>query len=250
MPRTRQAVAARLARMAIGIALAAAWLAAPLASARASGVNLVQNGNFLTTTITSFSAEMTTTNVSNWSTTGYNFLYQGATATTGGNIKLASYNNTASNGLPASVGSQFVGADGAYQTGAITQTLTGLTVGDKVNVGFYWAGAQQSGYTEATTESWQVSLGSQAFTTTPVNNAAGGFTGWMAQSFSFTATSSSEVLSFLAVGTPNGEPPFSLLDGVTAYDVPEPGTIALMAMGIAAVAGAARLQGRRGRAKA
>ena len=236
-------------------ALALAALAAMPRDARAGGVNLVQNGNFLTTSM-SAPSQMNTTNVSNWSTTGYNFILQGASATTTGSqsvnygaLTLASYDNSASNGLPASVGTQFVGADGAFMTGAITQTLTGLTVGDHINLSFYWAGAQQSGYNQATTESWQVSLGSQTYATNPVSNAARGFTGWMAQSFTFTATSSSETLSFLSAGTPSGEPPFSLLDGVTAYDVPEPGSAALMATGIMAIAAAPLLsRRRRGRA--
>jgi hypothetical protein len=60
-----------------------------------------------------------------------------------------------------------------------------------------------------------------------VTDPSNGFTGWRYTTLIFTATSTSEVLSFLAVGTPSGEPPFSLLDGVSMV-VPEPGSLTLM----------------------
>jgi hypothetical protein len=57
----------------------------------------------------------------------------------------------------------------------------------------------------------------------------------MQQTETFTATSSSEVLSFLAVGNVP-VPPFLLLDGVTMNDstppVPEPGTLPLLLSGL------------------
>jgi hypothetical protein len=133
-----------------------------------------------------------------------------------------------------------VGADGAYEVGAINQTISGLTALHTYAVSFYWAAAQQAGYGclsnpsnpgGCTTEQWQVSLGSQTLTTgvatTGVNQ--GGFSGWISQTLVFTATSSSEVLSFLALGTPMGQPPFALLDGVSLTATPEPGTLMLMA---------------------
>jgi hypothetical protein len=50
------------------------------------------------------------------------------------------------------------------------------------------------------------------------------------QTFTFTANGASDVLSFLAQGTPGGEPPFALLDGVTLNSAtPEPGTLTLIA---------------------
>jgi hypothetical protein len=70
-----------------------------------------------------------------------------------------------------------------------------------------------------------VSFGGQTQHTPVVNNLSHGFTGWMEQNFTFTANGSSDVLSFRAVGTPNGEPPFALLDGVSlVQDVSEPAT--------------------------
>ncbi len=59
----------------------------------------------------------------------------------------------------------------------------------------------------------------------------------------FTASGASDLLSFLAVGTPTGEPPFSLLDGVDA-EVPEPSSVLLIA-GVAVVAAGLRKLRRR-----
>jgi len=56
----------------------------------------------------------------------------------------------------------------------------------------------------------------------------------------FTAHTSTQVLSFLSVGT--GDPPLVFLDGVNLSAVPEPGTFALM------LAGGAMLAWRRSRA--
>jgi hypothetical protein len=53
----------------------------------------------------------------------------------------------------------------------------------------------------------------------------------MHQTFTYTATSSSEVLSFLATeGSPFGGPPLVLLDGVTLTPTPEPSTLLLMSL--------------------
>ena len=47
-------------------------------------------------------------------------------------------------------------------------------------------------------------------------------TAWVTQTLYFTATATTQILSFLAVGTPTGEPPFALLGGVSLDAVPEP----------------------------
>ena len=47
----------------------------------------------------------------------------------------------------------------------------------------------------------------------------------------FTAKSTSQLLSFLSIGTPLGLPPAALLDGVSLTTVPEPATWAMMIMG-------------------
>ena len=68
----------------------------------------------------------------------------------------------------------------------------------------------------------------------------------MKQSFTFTATGPSEVLRFIAHGTPSGVPPFSLLDGVSmTAAVPEPATWAMMVLGFGVIGRAMRRGVRR-----
>jgi hypothetical protein len=111
-----------------------------------------------------------------------------------------------------------------------------LTTGAQYTVSFWFAGAQQYNFTGSTTEQWMVSLGNQTLSTAVLSDPSHGFTGWVYTSLTFTATSSSEVLSFLANGTPNGEPPFSLLDGVSMQAVPEPGSVTLFSAGLIGLA--------------
>jgi len=207
--------------------------------------DLITNGSFSSTTNGAGQLGYNT-NATGWTTTGYNFLFTSASNATSGTVTgvdgaLALYGpgNGYANGLVNSPdGGNFIGADGAYEVGAITQTISGLTALSNYTVGFYWAAAQQSNFGcvspanpgGCTTDQWQVSLGSQT-QSTPVASTGvgqGGFSGWMYQTF--TATSSSELLSFLAVGTPSGEPPFALLDGVSLnVATPEPGSLMLFA---------------------
>ncbi|OFA06876.1 PEP-CTERM sorting domain-containing protein [Duganella sp. HH101] len=185
--------------------------------------------------------------LSGWTSNGYNFLFNGSNVDNGGtsgsygNLELWGPNNGASNGLQASpVGGNFVAADGAFEMAPLQQTVNGLVAGQQYNLTFYWAGAQQSGFDGATTEQWQVSLGTQTQSTAIKNNVNHGFTGWQKETFTFTASGASEVLSFLAVGTPAGVPPFSLLDGVSMVAVPEPQTWGMLGLGLGLVGFAAR----------
>lgn len=226
-----------------------AGLALTLA-ASAHAANLVTNGSF--ESLTSGTGQLGyNTNATDWTTNGYNFVFGPGEAdnsgVTGqyGNLQLWGPNNGSANGLPATSpdGGNFVAADGAYGVAPISQTINGLTAGHNYTVSFWWAGAQQFGFTGATTENWTVSLGGQSFTTATVNNVNHGFTGWQKQSFTYTATSSSEVLSFLAYGTPSGVPPFSVLDGVSLNAAtPEPGSLILLASGVLGSVGSLRMK--------
>jgi hypothetical protein len=180
----------------------------------------------------------------------YTFLYAPGTADTTGANGQYGFNgiwgpgNGSNNGLPAAspTGGYFIAQDSAFQQGAISQTINGLTPGNSYTVSFWWAASQQEFFNGATQSQWQVSLGSQTQSTAFASIPNHGFSGWMSQSFTYTATNSSEVLSFFANGSPQ-VPPFALLDGVTLNansSVPEPGTITLMATGLMGAIGAVR----------
>jgi hypothetical protein len=203
--------------------------------------NLVTNGGFENTT--SGNGQLGyNTNAIGWTSTGYSFIFAPGTADTTGAIGsigpayLWGPGNGSPNGLTISPnGGNFVAADGDYNPGPISQTINGLYFGEPCTIGFWWAGAQAYPITGNTTEQWKVSFGSSTQSTPVVNNASMGFTGWTYETMNFTADGSSDLLSFLAVGTPSGEPPFALLDGVSV-EVPEPSSVLLLAgVGIAAM---------------
>ena len=143
----------------------------------------------------------------------------------------------ASNGGPtvASAGSQifndvsptggnYVAIDGGFDVGAINQQMSGLTVGQNYKLSFSWAVAQQQGFEApgGLTEKFVVSLGTQTIETPTISYINHGFKGWFQQTMVFTPTVTNPILSFLSVGTPTGQPPFALLDGVSLEVVPEP----------------------------
>lgn len=220
----------------------------------AQATNLVTNGDFESTTA-GVGQLGYNTNASGWTTNGYNFLFASGTAdTTGvngqyGNLKLWGPNDGSANGLTSSSpsGGNFIGADGDFHVDAITQTINNLIAGNSYTLDFSWAGAQQSPYNGASTEQWKVSLGGQTLSTSVVNLASHGFSGWMHESFTYIASSSTEVLSFLAVGGPSGLPPFVLLDGVSlnATAVPEPETLTLLGIGLLGCLGFFKQQKKR-----
>ena len=171
-------------------------------------------------------------NVVGWTNTltinsynGYNWLFAPGTADGIGFTLWGSNNGGLNTITDPPGGGNFIAADGAFSTAAIQQTVTGLTPGLDYTLSFYWAAGQQAGFSGNTTENWTVSLGNKSFTTATVNTPSHGFTDWMQQTFTYTATAESEVLSFLAAGTPNGTPPFSLLADVSMLapaPAPEP----------------------------
>jgi hypothetical protein len=220
--------------------------------------NMILNGSFSSyMTGTKGPGELTSyTTLANWTSgtnvsngTSTNLLYTPGLADTTGSwatdanayYKLNGPNNGKNNGFTGAspTGSNFVALDGDTQyRGMLSQTLNGLVANQNYVLNFNWAGSEQYGYSTATQDSLGVTLGTSYQTTATVNNAAAGFTGWMNVSMTFKATGSSEVLSFLASGSPNGVPPFILLSDVSFNAaVPEPSSLILMGGGILAVAG-------------
>jgi len=134
---------------------------------------------------------------------------------------------------------------------ALTQTINGLHVNQQYTVSFDWAGAQYNFINGAdhgcpgcwsgpTTDQIAVSFGGSTQYTDVAHVAAQGLSDWKKQSFTFTATSGTEVLSFLAAGTPEGLPPVALLDGVSVAAVPEPATWAMFLVGFGLLGAAIR----------
>jgi hypothetical protein len=163
----------------------------------------------------------------------------------------------------------YIAADSAYLSGAIYQQLNDLEVGQTYLIDYYQSAAQQVNYSGGTTDAWIANVGGAYVPPTydgdGANTSTGGFTGgtthesptmslgsqaaagtqttttgnpnvngWHQDSFAFTATNTTETLSFLAKGGPSGKPPFALLSGVSASKIPEPDTYVgtLLGLGI------------------
>ena len=229
--------------------------------AHAAPVTVV-NGGFeqtLTPNSSQFGAFYAKQQVTGWSTSGYNFVFLPGTADTTGAVgqfggpsnplKLWGPGDGSNNGLTGSPnGGNYLALNGDFEVSPVSQMLTGLTAGVATTVSFDWAGAQQFGYSGATTEQLLVSLGGQTLATAILANANHGFTGWKTAELTFMPTGSTELLSFLAKGTPGGEPPNVLLDGVSVSQsspVPEPSTLALLGTGLAGVSGLVRRRFKR-----
>ncbi len=232
-------------------------------SAQAASVNLVSNGNFETYTGgyngapsqlgnsgTGGYTALTGWDVGAGSSGTYGFLFaEGANSTTGSQSQRwgsTTFNlwgpgtggGNVANGLTAASpsGGNFVAldADSTLRGNGISQIITGLTIGQKYHLEFEWAAAQQKNFRGPTTEQVQVSFGASTQATAIFNLPDQGFSGWMTQSMDFFADSTTQTLRFLALGTPNGLPPFVLLDGVT-LTVPEPESYALLGIGLLAM---------------
>jgi len=125
------------------------------------------------------------------------------------------------------------------------QTINGLTVGREYVLSFYQAASQQQGETGATTEQWTVAFGSQTQYSSVMDNPSESFTPWNRQTMTFTATSTSQVLSFLADSPALGAPPVALLDGVSLVPAPEPSFAAFLGAGLLGLVALRRWRQRR-----
>jgi len=123
------------------------------------------------------------------------------------------------------------------QNDAISQSLSGLTVGRDYTVSFYEAADNRSAKTFAFGSLyWDVSLGNatanSTYIATPGAQVA---TAWTQVHMNFVATAATETLGFAAKSTGAVAPePLLLLDGVNVTQaVPEPSTYSMILLGIA-----------------
>jgi hypothetical protein len=209
-----------------------------------ASTNLVTNGNFEQTTngtnkqlSGADTSDSNRTTITGWSSSyngnindgGYNFVLNSAIAGTWDSaIWLKSPYTASANG-----GNIFA-SDALYYPGALSQSISGLTVGGTYTLTFDYALAQQVGFDGANSNNyWAVTLGGTTQNSTALSIASGGFSGWKTASMTFTATSASELLSFLAQGSTPGAPPFLLLDSVSLTSaVPEPSTWGMLIGGM------------------
>jgi hypothetical protein len=227
--------------------------------------NLVVNGSFETTTLgasgqvhfnnTPDVTGWTATTVTNSTTTSVpiGFLYFS------GHAKDALTDQFGANNFqlaqaptyPASSpdGGNFLAVDAAptYKA-SFFQSISGLKVGWAYVLTFYQAAGQQNGptYNQPTTEQWSVTFGGQNLVSTLMNNPIQGFTAWNTQTMRFTASATTQVLTFLSQGGPDGLPPFVFLDGVNLVETtPEPSTLVYAGIGLAGLIAARRLRNKR-----
>jgi len=224
------------------------------ASAAHAGPILVQNGNFELTSnggnkrVNGTAIKTGYTTLTGWTSSengtsagGYNFVLNGDTVTTN---QAALRLEGGTNGFTSLAnGGNFFASDSQYGPGTLSQLINGLTIGTSYLLTFDFALAQQTGFTGVNKDNyWQVGFGKATQNSTKLTIPDNGFSGWQSATMAFTATSASEVLSFLARGTAPGAPPFMLLDNVAlnAAQVPEPATWTLLIGGLALIAFMAR----------
>jgi hypothetical protein len=135
-------------------------------------------------------------------------------------------------------------ADSDFAT-AVTQMISGLTPGGHYDLSFYYAAAQYArpGYGVwygATQTGIQASIGADTFNAPQLAIASQGFSGWKHETYEFTASSTSELLSLLATSANHGVPPVALLDGVSITYLPEPSAWAMMIVGTGLLGAVAR----------
>ena len=240
------------------ISIACVAALALLAIVTPARANLVVNGSFETTTLAaSGQVHFNTGDVTGWTASTGTSVQLGLVYFSG-HAKDALTDQFGTNNFqlaqaptyPASSpdGGNFLAVDAAptYQ-GTFFQSISGLKVGWSYILTFYQAAGQQNGatYNKPTTEQWNVTFGSQTFLSTLMNNPVQSFTAWNSQTMRFTASATTQVLTFLSQGGPDGLPPFVFLDGVNLVETtPEPSTLVYAGVGLAGLIAARRLRNK------
>jgi len=224
-------------------------------AANAAPVNLIQNGSFENTT--AYTSNGTGTEISNSDLTGWNV--SACVSSCGSNpnnlFMFLAPTNVGTNGVwdaneggginfwsspgASPVGGNAITSDAANESGILSQTVSGLKIGDTYTLSFYQATMQATDQNSAFNAAWKVTFGgSPAQYSTTMNNPGGTSTGWVEDTMTFTATAIQEALGFFATSPQADDPPFLLLDGVSLTDttaVPEPATFGLAMVGLAGV---------------
>jgi hypothetical protein len=259
-----------------------ALLLLPLAGNAAGVTNLVTNGDFENTAYgTGNSGAIATPvngsgpitqNLTGWSlgyrsgsstVSGLGLIFasgQGDNPNNGAFTDLYGPQNGVNNGLTANSGATTTGGPTGQNggnflaldadpgvNGTLSQTINGLTAGNTYILNFDWAAAELvTSSSSATNDALVVGFGNSSVTTQTISTANQGFFPWRQATYQFTATNTSQVLSFLAVGSPSGNPPTVLLDAVS-LTIPEPAAWLTLLTAILAMAGSLHLRRRTAR---
>jgi len=237
-------------RLLSAVALAGA-AALAVGSAAQAATNLLVNGGFEASTFeknSQFGSGFGGQKVTGWTGgSGLQEYFFGGTQTTVSASNQwndpRSYFWSSFNAL-SSNGGNFVALDGDTSVaGSISQTLTNLQVGKTYTLTFEWAAAQLANRIGDITELLKVSFGNEVQYTNVLAVESKGFSGWQSVKMFFTPTATTQTLTFLSLGTPNGLPPMAVLDGAS-LTVPEPGTWMMMLLGFGGIGAMIRRRGR------
>jgi hypothetical protein len=196
-----------------GFSILAAFVLLGVGAGQLKATNLIVNGSFETPN----------------EGTGYDIIANGGvpgwndTCCTGDGIEI-DYSPVI--GGPAYDGSQSMEVD-ANTFDTVSQTVNGLTVGQQYTL--FWAYGDRPG---SGPQELEVYFGGSLVTTDYDLAATNSSLVWFPQSFTVTATSTSEVLSFAAVNVGGLESYGNEIDGVSLNAVPEPGTLLLVVPGL------------------
>jgi len=222
---------------------------AALACGTANAAEFVQNGGFENVTGITRSSEFGASHigqaVDHWTSANnhaFNLVFFSANEHVDADTRFGEHGQYLWSSPASPTGGKFVALDGdTTANGALTQMINGLTIGHTYTLSFDWAAGQYADRSGDTTEKLVVDFGGDSFTTATLHTPSHGFLGWYSVTHSFTATSTSQLLSFLSIGTQNGMPPVALLDSVSLQgSVPEPASWAMFIGGFGLIGAAAR----------